>query len=128
MGNWFLISVGLQKGPKRFQAVRETRDDRVLCPQQHDSNCQVPVNDHWTWLAQIHGRSAVELRPQRICKGTCAVLKSIELNKGDLSKISLNLCQSVFSFVLVSVMYSRLYQAVYRPLTKETVLLAQGVD
>lgn len=90
MGNWFLISVGLQKGPVRFQAV--------------------PVNDQWTWLAQIQGRSAVELRPQRICKGTCAVLKSIELNKGDL------------------MMYSRLYQAVYRPLTKEAVLLAQGVD
>jgi len=65
---------------------------------------------NWIWLAQIQGSSLIELRPKNPCKKTCSILKSTKLNNGDL------------------IIYSRLYDAVYRPLSKETILLAQGVD
>jgi len=84
------------------------------------------LNHHWIWLAQIQGSSLIELRPKTPCEKICSILKSIKLNNGDLSKVlSMNLFQLSF-FLLV--IYSHLYDAVYSPLNKETILLAQGVD
>ncbi|CAF2188492.1 unnamed protein product [Rotaria magnacalcarata] len=71
---------------------------------------KVPLNHNWVWLAQIQGSSSIELRPKHPCDRTCSILKSVTLNKGDL------------------IIYSHLYDALYSPLKKETVLLAQGVD
>ncbi|CAF3373010.1 unnamed protein product [Rotaria socialis] len=71
---------------------------------------KVPLNHNWVWLAQIQGSSSIELRPKHPCDRACSILKFVTLNKGDL------------------IIYSHLYDALYSPLKKETVLLAQGVD
>jgi hypothetical protein len=71
---------------------------------------KIPLNYNWIWLAQIQGSSLIELRPKYPCEKTCPIIKSVKLNNGNL------------------IMYSRLYEAFYRPLNRETILLAQGVD
>jgi hypothetical protein len=80
---------------------------------------------NWIWLAQIQGSSLIELRPKYPCEKICSIIKSIKLRNGDLSIPSIFIA-GIKSFVLV--MYSHLYEAFYRPLNRETILLAQGVD
>lgn len=84
------------------------------------------MNYNWVWLAQIQGSSLLELQPKYPCENICPIIKSIKLKTGDLSRISL------LTFIHLSlsllVMYSRLYEARYSPLNRETILLAQGVD
>ncbi|CAF0828384.1 unnamed protein product [Rotaria sordida] len=65
MGNWFLVSAGFHKG---FNYLHK-----------------VPLNYDWIWLAQIQGSSLIELRPKHPCEKICSILKSVTLNKGDLS-------------------------------------------
>jgi hypothetical protein len=50
----------------------------------------------------------------------------VKLNKGDLSKVPFLFTNFINDFFLV--IYSRLYDAFYTPLNRETILLAQGVD
>lgn len=80
------------------------------------------------WLAQLHGSSSIELRPKFPCDSTCSKLKDITLNKGELSMIYkfyyINFVKSVDFLVI----YSQLYDALYTPLKKETIMLGQGVD
>jgi len=71
---------------------------------------QIPLNSEWNWVAQIQGRSAIRLEPQDACGKLCSTLSSIKLNTGDL------------------IIYSRLFSASYLPLSKKTILLAQGFE
>ncbi|CAF1248020.1 unnamed protein product [Rotaria sp. Silwood1] len=65
MGNWFLVSAGFHKGTDYLH--------------------RIPLNYDWVWLAQIQGSSLIELRPKHPCETICSILKSVTLNKGDLS-------------------------------------------
>ncbi|CAF2689298.1 unnamed protein product [Rotaria sp. Silwood2] len=65
MGNWFLVSAGFHKGIDYLH--------------------KIPLNYDWVWLAQIQGSSLIELRPKYPCEKMCSILKSVTLNKGDLS-------------------------------------------
>ncbi|CAF3531123.1 unnamed protein product [Rotaria sp. Silwood1] len=65
MGNWFLVSAGFHKGADYLH--------------------RIPLNYDWVWLAQIQGSSLIELRPKHPCETICSILKSVTLNKGDLS-------------------------------------------
>ncbi len=86
------------------------------------------MNYNWIWLAQIQGSSLIELRPKHPCEKTCSILKSIKLNNGDLSKTLFFTFTNYSVLFFLIVIYSRLYDAHYSPLNKETILLAQGVD
>ena len=70
----------------------------------------------------------MELRPKSPCEKICPIIKSIHLKNGDLSKILRLILLRNFLLSFLVVMYSRLYEARYRPLNRETILLAQGVD
>lgn len=69
----------------------------------------------------------MELRPKYPCEKICPMIKSIKLKNGDLSTILL-LLSFIHPSAFLLVMYSRLYEARYTPLNRETILLAQGVD
>ncbi|CAF1058933.1 unnamed protein product [Adineta ricciae] len=71
---------------------------------------KIPLGESWVWIAQIQGAGLIELRPKYPCESLCRTIDAIELNHGDL------------------IIYSHLYDAFYKPLEKETVLLAQGID